>query len=90
VPLEAAAMERPVISTTVPGCVDAVADGLTGLLVPAGEAGPLCEAMGRYATDPLLRLAHGEAGRARAEREFSRERIADAFVDLYQREISAI
>lgn len=90
VPLEAAAMERPVISTTVPGCVDAVADGETGLLVPVGAPGPLFEAMARYAADPVLRLAHGEAGRERVERDFSRERLADAFVDLYQREIAAI
>ncbi|HEX6039714.1 glycosyltransferase, partial [Longimicrobium sp.] len=34
VPLEAAAMELPVVSTRVPGCVDAVADGETGTLVP--------------------------------------------------------
>ncbi|HEX3159225.1 MAG TPA: glycosyltransferase family 4 protein, partial [Gemmatimonadaceae bacterium] len=35
VPLEAAAMALPVVATRVPGCVDAVADGATGTLVPA-------------------------------------------------------
>src|SRR5688572_32404276 len=34
VPLEAAALERPVVATRVTGCVDAVVDGETGTLVP--------------------------------------------------------
>src|SRR6185295_3582644 len=37
VPLEAAAMGLPVVATQVTGCVDAVLDGVTGTLVPAGN-----------------------------------------------------
>jgi glycosyltransferase involved in cell wall biosynthesis len=41
------------------------------------------------ALDAELRTRMGRAGRARAERHFSRERIADAMVDLYLRENTA-
>lgn len=48
VPLEAAAMEVPVVASRVPGCTEAVADGVTGTLVPARDAGALAEALRRY------------------------------------------
>ena len=40
VALEAAAMELPVLATSVTGCVDAVVDGVTGMLVPARDSAP--------------------------------------------------
>lgn len=86
VPLEAAAMERPVISTLVDGCVDAVDDGKTGLLVPSGDADALAAAMARYLS-PRLRRDHGAAGRTRVEQSFRREGIADACIALYEREL---
>jgi len=88
VPLEAASMERPVVSTDVPGCRDAVQDGATGALVPVGDAAGLAEALGRYLDDRELRERHGQAGRARVEASFRRDRIAAAMVDLYERELS--
>jgi glycosyltransferase involved in cell wall biosynthesis len=63
VPLEAAAMELPVVSTNVPGCIDAVADGETGTLVPVRDADALATALERYIEDPELRARHGRAGR---------------------------
>lgn len=86
VPLEAAAMERAVISTTVPGCRDAVVDGVTGWLVPPNDPAALAHALER-ALNPHDRTQRGLAGRARAERSFSRERIASEVVDMYLREI---
>ena len=85
VPLEAAAMCRPVVSTDVDGCRDAVEDGVTGVLVPAGDVGRLGVALGRYLEDGGLRERHGASGRARVERSFRRDRIASAMVDLYER-----
>lgn len=85
VPLEAAAMELPVVATRVPGCVDAVADGETGTLVPARDARGLEGALRAYLGDPALRRAHGRAGRARVMREFRRELVWEALVAEYAR-----
>ncbi len=88
VPVEAAAMERPMVSTLVPGCIDAVADGVTGTLVPVDDAPALEAALARYVVDPSLRHRHGVAGRERVLRSFRREAIVDAMMDLYVRELA--
>lgn len=82
-PLEASAMELPVIATTVPGCVDAVIDGSTGTLIPPRSPSALAQAMIRYAREPSLRVTHGAAGRVRVLSEFSREPIWHALDALY-------
>ncbi len=84
-PLEAAAMELPVVSTTAPGCVDAVADGVTGTLVPVRDAEALAGALRRYLDDAALRRAHGAAGRARALRDFRPEDVWAAIYAEYRR-----
>lgn len=88
VPVEAAAMERAVVSTLVPGCTDAVADGVTGTLVPVDDAHALEAALARYVADPSLRHRHGVAGRERVLRSFRREAIVDAMMDLYVLELA--
>ena len=89
VPLEAAAMKLPVVATRVSGCVDAVEDGKTGLLVEAKDAGGLLEALRTYAGNPGLRRAHGDAGRTRVTTLFVRERIWEEIERVYQRELAA-
>lgn len=84
-PLEAAAMELPVVATRVTGCVDAVVDGVTGTLVPPRDAGALADAIGKYLRDPGLRRRHGRAGRERVLREFRQERIWTALYEEYLR-----
>ena len=84
VPLEAAAMQLPVVSTRIPGCVDAVADGRTGLLVPPGDAEALAGALGVYLSDPARRARDGAAGRARVLAEFDRTRIWEALHAEYR------
>jgi glycosyltransferase involved in cell wall biosynthesis len=73
--VEAATLEIPVVATAVTGCVDAVADGVTGTLIRPGDAGALARAVSAYLRDPALRQAHGRAGRARAEELFDQERL---------------
>lgn len=89
VPLEAACMELPVVATRVTGCVDAVAHGETGTLVPARDAGALASALAAYLRDPALRRAHGQAGRARTVREFLPERVWEAIFQEYGRLLRA-
>jgi glycosyltransferase involved in cell wall biosynthesis len=84
VPLEAAAMRLPVVATRVPGCIDAVADGGTGVLVPARNGPALTDAVRGYMRDPALRRAHGHAGRERVLREFRQEALWEALHTEYE------
>ncbi len=80
-PLEAAAMELPVVATDVDGCVEAVMYGLTGLLVPPRDSKALAAALQQLIEDPELRKQMGQAGRRRVLREFKPENI---WKELYQ------
>lgn len=82
--VEAAALEVPVVATRIPGCVDSVTDGLTGTLVPAGDATSLESAVARYLDDPDLRRRHGASGRRRVLAEFVPERIWSELAGLYR------
>lgn len=62
--LEAAAMDIPVIAPAIPGCSDAMRDGVNGLSFRAGDADDLYKKMQQYIQDPALRHAHAQAGRA--------------------------
>jgi glycosyltransferase involved in cell wall biosynthesis len=85
VPLEAAAMRLPVVATRIPGCVDAVADGVTGLLVPPRDPAALRDALSRYLDHPELRLLHGAAGRERVLREYRQEALWEVLYAEYRR-----
>ena len=85
VPLEAAAMALPVVATNVPGCVDAVQDGVTGTLVPVRDPVALASALERYLSDDALRARHGEAARRRVLEEFRPEAIWEGIVAEYER-----
>ncbi|NYD54589.1 glycosyltransferase involved in cell wall biosynthesis [Microbacterium pseudoresistens] len=69
--LEAAAMEVPAITSDATGCVDAVIDGETGLIVQTGNAAALADALARTVRDDEKRAALGYAARARAVDEFA-------------------
>ncbi|MCA9629427.1 MAG: glycosyltransferase family 4 protein [Myxococcales bacterium] len=83
VPLEAAAMGLPVVTTDVPGCRDAVEDGATGTLVPVGNVAALQRALEQYLRHATLRQVHGLAGRERVLREFNPRRIWTELTRLY-------
>jgi glycosyltransferase involved in cell wall biosynthesis len=85
VPLEAAAMALPVVATRIPGCVDAVRDGVTGILVPPRDVGALADAIRRYLCDAELRHRHGGAGREWVRRDFAPEAIWQALYLEYVR-----
>jgi glycosyltransferase involved in cell wall biosynthesis len=85
VPLEAAAMRLPIVATRVPGCIDAVADGETGLLVPPRDSAALGTAIERYLDHPELARSHAAAGRRRVLKEFRQEIIWAALHAEYLR-----
>src|SRR5262249_9593655 len=79
--LEAAACGTPSVATNVPGLRDAVRDGETGLLVPAGNVAALAAAMGRVLEDTTLRERLGRAAIDWAAR-FTWDAAADAISGL--------
>jgi glycosyltransferase involved in cell wall biosynthesis len=82
--IEAAACGRPVVTTDVPGCRDAIEPGVTGLLVPPRDAMALANALERLIEDSSLRKAMGKAGRTLAEREFGIEKVVAAHLQIYK------
>lgn len=78
--LEAMAAGLPVVSTTVSGIPEAVADGETGLLVPPENAAALAGALQRLADDEVLRRRMGEAGKRRVREEFAIGKVCAAYM----------
>jgi glycosyltransferase involved in cell wall biosynthesis len=62
-----------------------VDDDVTGTLVSPRSAEALAAAFDRYLLDPALIRKHGEAGRQRALRDFSLDRMFGAYDSLYSR-----
>lgn len=79
--LESAAMQRPIITTDLSGCRDAVEHGLTGFLCQARDPAGLAELMEHVLSlSSEDRSAMGRAGRAKMEREFDEHRILQAYL----------
>lgn len=80
--LEAAAMGRPVITSDICGCREAVEDGVSGLLCRAKDADSLYEKMARFADLPhQSRQAMGTAARAKMEQEFDKHKVVQMTLD---------
>lgn len=82
--VEAAALELPTIATRGTGCVDAVADNITGLLVKVDNSDQLFNAMLRLVKDPELRRQLGKQGRQRVEALFDSRLLIDKHINLYE------
>jgi rhamnosyl/mannosyltransferase len=86
VALEAMAAGRPVITTAVPtGVREVNVPGETGLEVPVHDIRSMAEALDSMARDPFRREKMGEAGRARVEKFFTRQLMAERHLALYER-----
>ncbi|AFY54692.1 glycosyl transferase possibly involved in lipopolysaccharide synthesis [Rivularia sp. PCC 7116] len=83
--LEAAAMELPVVATQIPGCIDAIDNNTTGLLVPPQDPVALKTAISHYLLNSDTRLQHGSAGRERVLEQFRQEAIWEALHKEYCR-----
>lgn len=81
-PIEASAMGLPVVLTKIPGCVDAVKENVTGILIPPKDSRALAEAVADLIHDPNRRAALGQAGREWV-RQLLREPIWEALAADY-------
>jgi glycosyltransferase involved in cell wall biosynthesis len=82
--LESMRFGRPVVATAVGGSPEAVEDGVTGLLVPRGDAAALAAAVSGLLRDPERRARMGAAAAARAATVFDERRLAPALLDAYE------
>ena len=74
--LECAASGRPVITSRIHGCLEAVEDGVTGFLCEPNDAESLYRVMKQFAALPSdKRRAMGLAGRKRMEALFDRKQV---------------
>ena len=73
---EAMAYGRPVVASAVGGLLEAVEDGVTGLLVPPGDVAALEAALRRVLADEELGAHLGAAARKRAFRGGNGRRLA--------------
>lgn len=83
--LEAAALGVPAVASAVTGNVDAVVDGVTGLLFPRGDSDALVECL-LAMTDPEARSRMGEAAQRRVEEEFTPLRVWEGMEAVYRGE----
>jgi phosphatidylinositol alpha-1,6-mannosyltransferase len=68
--LEAMARGKPVIGGAHGGAPEVIEDGVTGYLVPHGDAAQLATSIETLLSDPALAQKMGGRGRQRVEREF--------------------
>ncbi|WP_437981272.1 glycosyltransferase [Sorangium sp. So ce117] len=80
--LEAMAEGLPVVATAVGGMSEQVDDGVTGRLVPPGDAEALAGALVELGADPARRGRMGAAGWERAQERFSLERMVADYVGV--------
>lgn len=81
---QAMAAGLPVVATAVAGNAEAVADGVTGILVPPRDPAALGTALAAVLADRARGKAMGAAGRARVD-EFSVDRMVNDLEALYAR-----
>ncbi len=82
--LEAMAAGVPVVATRVGGVAEAVVDGETGILVAPGDSPALASALRAVLAMPDVGAGLGQAGRVRAIKEFSVERMVERYRRLYR------
>lgn len=81
--LEAMALEKPIITTDVPGCRETVEDGKNGFLVDVKNPQSLVDAIKKVsALSPLELKEMGSASRSKVEREFSSLKVVEAYEKL--------
>ena len=68
--MEAMARGRAIITTDMPGAQDAITDGQSGVVIPAGDTAALVAACRRFLDEPELSARMGRAARSEAERRY--------------------
>jgi glycosyltransferase involved in cell wall biosynthesis len=83
--LDAMALGIPVVASRAGGIPEAVADGVTGRLVPPADPAALAAGIVELLTDAEKASRFGRAGRERVLKEFSLNTMADRTVAIYDK-----
>lgn len=83
--LEAASMEKAVVTTDVPGCRDFIEHGVNGVLVPPRDASALARAIRSLVDDPKLAEGLAREARKRVAGRYDDRTIAGQTEALYRR-----
>ena len=73
--IEAAAMKLPAIVTNVPGQIDTIVDGETGLLVPVKDISHVVDAMEFYTKNRDKIVEMGEKARRNVEEKYEQQKL---------------
>ncbi len=84
--LEAMAAGTPVVASDLPGYRNVASTGDEACLVPPGDPGALSQGLSKVIEDKALAARLAESGSKRVS-EFSMDRLAKIYVDLYERAI---
>lgn len=82
--IEAAACEKPIVTTDAPGCREIVHDGVNGLLVPVRDSIAVAEALKKLIVSPELRKKMGKKGRDLVKKEFSLSKVNSETLAIYE------
>lgn len=85
VTLEAMAASKPIVASRAGALPEIIVDEETGLLVPPADADALAAALTAVLDDAGRAAAMGRRGRARLEREFTVQRMAQQHAAVYRR-----
>ena len=82
--LEAAAYNKPIITTNVTGCREIVIDGKNGIVVNSKNSEELYLAMKKMVENKKIRISMGKEGRMIIKKKFLLENTAKDLVNLYK------
>lgn len=83
--MEAMYYERAVVSTSILGLPELIDDGVSGILVPAGDASRLADALDMLSKDEELRKVLGRNAKAKVLLDFNNARSARMLLELFRR-----
>ena len=82
--IEASSMEKPIITTDVPGCRDIIEHGVNGILVPKRDSEALALAIEFMIENPPLARTFGKRCREKVRKEFEIKKINEQTLKVYE------
>lgn len=82
--LEAQALGRPIVTTDVPGCREAIENGKTGFLTQVKDEHSLATAIEKLIINDELCLQFSHNARALAEQKFDIEQVVKTHINIYE------